>query len=93
MPDSLKLQSEAELASRKDTDKFVEYEFVDYKGTLVNLPPSDIRSLSVIYRPHWVTGTTHGFAIRPDIRYPDIVEAQKKSVDQIAAWFDKTLLV
>ncbi|TEB30675.1 alpha/beta-hydrolase [Coprinellus micaceus] len=69
MPDALKLQSEAELASRKDTDKFVEYEFVDYKGT------------------------THGFAIRPDIRYPDIVEAQKRSVDQIAAWFDKTLLV
>ncbi|TEB30666.1 hypothetical protein FA13DRAFT_1630540 [Coprinellus micaceus] len=63
------LTSRYVLASRKGTEKFVEYEFVDYKGT------------------------PHGFAIRPDLRYPDIVEAQKKSVDQIVAWFGKTLSV
>ncbi|KAJ3528367.1 hypothetical protein NMY22_g9447 [Coprinellus aureogranulatus] len=68
MPDDIKHKAEAELASRKGTDRFVEYEFVPYKGT------------------------THGFAIRPDLRYPEIVEAQKKSVDQITAWFEKTLV-
>jgi hypothetical protein len=43
MPDSLENKSEAELASRKGTEKFVEYEFVDYKGAS---PNSIVRSMT-----------------------------------------------
>lgn len=87
MPDDLKQKSEAELASRKGTDKFVEYEFVDYKG---DTSSSGQRLFWLTYD---TTGTTHGFAIRPDLRYPDIIEAQRKSVDQIVNWFERTLVV
>lgn len=91
MPDDLKRKAEVELASRKGTDRFVMYEFKDYEGdALSSFIPSAIAHLPMLAG---VVGTTHGFAIRPDLRYPNVVDAQKKSVDQITAWFDKTLAV
>jgi len=41
----------------------------------------------------WVTyaGTTHGFALRPNLGIPQIKDGFEKSLDQIASWFEKTL--
>ncbi|KAG8862733.1 hypothetical protein FRB96_000743 [Tulasnella sp. 330] len=36
-------------------------------------------------------GTCHGFAIRPDVTLPDQKAAFENSLDQISAWFGKTL--
>ncbi|KAJ7512633.1 Alpha/Beta hydrolase protein [Mycena galericulata] len=38
-------------------------------------------------------GTTHGFASRPDLKYPEIKEAFEKALEQTVGWFNKTLLV
>ncbi|KAJ6595711.1 dienelactone hydrolase endo-1,3,1,4-beta-D-glucanase [Mycena vulgaris] len=38
-------------------------------------------------------GTTHGFASRPDLKYPEIKAAFEKALDQTVEWFNKTLLV
>ncbi|KAJ7126070.1 dienelactone hydrolase endo-1,3,1,4-beta-D-glucanase [Mycena epipterygia] len=37
--------------------------------------------------------TTHGFASRPDLKYPEIKEAYEKALDQTVEWFKKTLPV
>jgi len=39
------------------------------------------------------TGTVHGFAIRPDQTNPEVKEAYEKAMEQITAWFSKTLVV
>lgn len=39
----------------------------------------------------FVLGTAHGFAARPNLELPDIVEAYKKAMEQIVSWFVKTL--
>ncbi|KAG8883813.1 hypothetical protein FRB97_005816 [Tulasnella sp. 331] len=41
----------------------------------------------------WVTypGTTHGFALRPNLGLPKVKEGFEKSLDQITTWFQKTL--
>ncbi|KAG9011628.1 hypothetical protein FRB95_014353 [Tulasnella sp. JGI-2019a] len=41
----------------------------------------------------WVTypGTTHGFALRPNLGIPQVKEGFEKSLDQITGWFEKTL--
>lgn len=36
-------------------------------------------------------GTAHGFAARPNLELPNIVEAYKKAMEQTATWFAKTL--
>ncbi|GJE91791.1 dienelactone hydrolase family protein [Phanerochaete sordida] len=36
-------------------------------------------------------GTCHGFAARPNLEVPEIVEAYHGALDQTAAWFEKTL--
>ncbi|KAG2010561.1 dienelactone hydrolase [Coprinopsis cinerea AmutBmut pab1-1] len=38
-------------------------------------------------------GTSHGFACRPDTKYPEIAEAFEQAIDQKVAWFEKTLPV
>ncbi|KAJ7634742.1 dienelactone hydrolase endo-1,3,1,4-beta-D-glucanase [Roridomyces roridus] len=38
-------------------------------------------------------GTTHGFASRPELKYPEIKEAFEKAFDQTVEWFNKTLVV
>ncbi|KAF6759234.1 dienelactone hydrolase endo-1,3,1,4-beta-D-glucanase [Ephemerocybe angulata] len=37
-------------------------------------------------------GTQHGFAARPNLKYPEIVEAHEKALEQTISWFKKTLL-
>ncbi|KAJ2921094.1 hypothetical protein H1R20_g15999, partial [Candolleomyces eurysporus] len=61
-------ESEAELAGRKGTDRFVDFEFKEYKGTV------------------------HGFACRPNLEKPEVVESYKSALDQTASWFEKTLV-
>ncbi|KAJ2934599.1 hypothetical protein H1R20_g2494, partial [Candolleomyces eurysporus] len=65
---SIQHQCKAELAGRKGTDRFVEFEFNEYKGTV------------------------HGFACRPNLEYPLLVESCKYALDQTASWFEKTLV-
>ncbi|KAL0571827.1 hypothetical protein V5O48_010140 [Marasmius crinis-equi] len=36
-------------------------------------------------------GTAHGFACRPNMTYPDVKEGFEGAMEQIVAWFDKTL--
>ncbi|KAJ7485426.1 dienelactone hydrolase endo-1,3,1,4-beta-D-glucanase [Mycena latifolia] len=38
-------------------------------------------------------GTTHGFASRPDLKYPEIKAAFEQALEQTVAWFNRTLLV
>jgi carboxymethylenebutenolidase len=40
-----------------------------------------------------MTGTTHGFATRPNLDIPEIKEAYQKAFEQVVEWFDKTLVV
>ncbi|RXW22855.1 hypothetical protein EST38_g2981 [Candolleomyces aberdarensis] len=65
---SIQHQCKAELAGPKGTDRFVDYEFKEYKGT------------------------DHGFACRPNIEKPEVVESYKSALDQTASWFEKTLV-
>ncbi|TFK68444.1 alpha/beta-hydrolase [Pluteus cervinus] len=37
-------------------------------------------------------GTTHGFAARPNLTYPEIKEAHEKAFDQTVNWFLKTVV-
>lgn len=37
------------------------------------------------------SGTAHGFAARPNLALPDIVEAYHKALQQTVAWFARTL--
>ncbi|KAF8069024.1 dienelactone hydrolase [Lyophyllum atratum] len=38
-------------------------------------------------------GTVHGFAIRPNLTNPEVKEAYEKSLEQMTAWFSRTLVV
>ncbi|KAK0188136.1 dienelactone hydrolase endo-1-3,1,4-beta-D-glucanase [Armillaria mellea] len=60
--------AEAELAGRRGKPNFVEYEFVDHKGT------------------------THGFAARPKLEYPEVKAGFEAALQQTVDWFKKTLL-
>jgi len=37
-------------------------------------------------------GTTHGFAARPNLAYPDVKEAYEQCLVQAIDWFKKTLV-
>jgi carboxymethylenebutenolidase len=39
------------------------------------------------------TGTTHGFAARPNLDVPELKEAYQKAFEQVVGWFNKTLFV
>jgi len=82
-----RFEAEAEFASRKDTPRFVEYEFVDYPGMLPLI--TSIESCHLVER---FPGTTHGFASRPNLKHPEIREAHEKALQQTIAWFKKTLV-
>lgn len=86
-PDSLRAQSEAELASRKDKPNFVEYEFKEYKGHFKIL--WYLETTNAI-SPEWI-GTAHGFASRPNLELPEIKEAFEGALEQTVEWFKKTL--
>ena len=80
-------KAEAVFAARKDTDKFVDYEFKVYNGAqslaLVILGLSEM----------FIVGTAHGFASRPNLDLPEIKAAHEKALEQTIAWFQKTLIV
>ncbi|KAJ6612648.1 dienelactone hydrolase endo-1,3,1,4-beta-D-glucanase [Mycena sp. CBHHK59/15] len=38
-------------------------------------------------------GTTHGFASRPELKYPEVKEAHEKAFEQTVEWFNKMLPV
>ena len=83
-PESKRNKAEA---ARKDTDKFVDYEFKVYKGAqslaLVILELSELL----------IIGTAHGFASRPNLELPEIKAAYEQALEQTIAWFQKTLIV
>ncbi|KAF6759166.1 dienelactone hydrolase endo-1,3,1,4-beta-D-glucanase [Ephemerocybe angulata] len=64
----VRLDAEATLATKKETDPSIEYEFKDYPGT------------------------QHGFAARPNHKYPELVEAHEQALDQTVNWLKKTLI-
>ncbi len=39
-----------------------------------------------------LTGTVHGFGVRPDLKVPVVAEAFKAALDQTCEWFKKTLV-
>ncbi|KAF5340564.1 hypothetical protein D9611_007301 [Ephemerocybe angulata] len=47
---------------------------------------------SLEYESKEYPGTQHGFAARPNLKYPEIVEAYEKALEQTISWFKKTLL-
>lgn len=77
-------QAEAIFAARKDTPGYIDYEFKDYKGMAGHIPsiqaPIDV-----------FAGTCHGFAARPNLAIPEVVEGYKGALAQTVAWFQKTL--
>jgi carboxymethylenebutenolidase len=81
----LREQAEAVFAARKEKPDFLDYEFKDYKGVFYSYLDATAYVLSSS------TGTCHGFAARPNLAIPEIVEAYKGALDQTAAWFQKTL--
>ena len=86
-PESKRNKAEALFAARKDTDKFVDYEFKVYKGAqslaLVNLGLDEML----------IIGTAHGFASRPNLELPEIKAAHEQALEQTIAWFQKTFIV
>ena len=86
-PEPKRNKAEAVFAARKDTDKFVDYEFKVYKGApslaLVILGQSEML----------IIGTAHGFASRPNLDLPEIKAAHEQALEQTIAWFQKTLIV
>ena len=80
----LRNKAEAVFAERKGKDNFIEYEFVDYKG-------SSRRPLRLEVILSLLTGTVHGFAARPNLSIPVIKESFEKVTTQIVQWFKKTL--
>ncbi|KIJ98095.1 hypothetical protein K443DRAFT_133620 [Laccaria amethystina LaAM-08-1] len=86
-PESKRNKAEAVFAARKETDKFVDYEFKVYKGgqplALVILGLSEML----------IIGTAHGFASRPNLELPEIKAAHEEALEQTIAWFQKTLIV
>ena len=87
----MRFEAEAEFASRKDTPRFVEYEFVDYPGKLFRTNLIEYYRSSYHLRG-FVSGTAHGFASRPNMKYPEIREAHEKALQQTIEWFRKTLV-
>jgi carboxymethylenebutenolidase len=86
-PESERNKAEAVFAARKDTDKFVDYEFKIYKGA---------QSLSLVILGLYemlIIGTAHGFASRPNLELTEIKDAHEKALEQTIAWFQKTLIV
>lgn len=80
----LRLRAEAEFEGRKGKDNFVEYEFKDYKGIyhLASFVPTSF----------FLAGTTHGFAARPNLSYPEVKAGFEGAFEQTVNWFKKTLL-
>ena len=86
VPDPLRQESEAELASRKDKETFVDYEFKVYKGSFSNFASNHAFKLMV---PG--VGTVHGFAARPNLEIPEVKAGFEGALDQTVQWFKKTL--
>ena len=83
---SLWQQSEAEMASRKDKETFVDYEFKVYKGSFIKFHLYSCFS-------NWcaAVGTVHGFAARPNLEIPEVKAGFEGALDQTMQWFKKTL--
>ena len=50
---------------------------------------TEMRAICLLF--FFVLGTAHGFAARPNLELPDIVEAYQKAMEQIVSWFVRTL--
>lgn len=84
----IRSEAEAVFAARKDKPEYVDYEFVDYKGSSSN---SRTFTFGCIDTNSLTIGTVHGFAARPNLSMPDVKEAYEGALEQTAAWFKKTL--
>jgi carboxymethylenebutenolidase len=88
---SNQLQRDAEMAfsERKYQPNFVEYEFHEYKG----LPHCNrIPRLDIVLK-QCLTGTTHGFAARPNLSIPDVKAGFEGAFKSTVNWFNKHLTV
>ncbi|CAK5270615.1 unnamed protein product [Mycena citricolor] len=64
-----------------------------------SLSPKRVAEIEALYvdRPDAVhqfityKGTTHGFAARPNFKYPEVKEAFEKAFEDSVAWFEKTI--
>lgn len=72
--------------SKRQGTQYIDYTFEDYQGW------SSFYSGKVDLKSS-CTGTTHGFACRPDLADPQIKEAYEKAFEQTVEWFVKTLVV
>ena len=84
-PAALRDKCEAEFVSRRDKESFVEYEFKEYKGSFLSLYSFVLFSLKL-------SGTAHGFALRPNLDIPEIKAAFEGALEQTVDWFKKTLI-
>lgn len=82
----LRAESEAVLAARSEKSDRIDYEFRDYKGSL---PIMVHQVMQHTYIP--LPGTVHGFATRPNLSIPLVVEGYEGALKQTAQWFEKTL--
>ena len=84
-PPDMKNEAEAVFTARKGKPDFVEYEFKQYMGMKITYSPN--------LWSNWdfLSGTIHGFAIRPNLAFPDVREAFEKAFEAKVEWFKKTL--
>ncbi|KAH9997954.1 dienelactone hydrolase endo-1-3,1,4-beta-D-glucanase [Russula vinacea] len=63
----------------------------DVKGARAILREQEVRSDHVDYEFKIWKGTASGFAVRPNLKVPDVKAGYEGALDQTIAWFKKTL--
>ena len=63
---------------------------IDYGPQIYSPPACSARLISCIC-PTQLTGTVHGFAVRPDFSLPEVKQAFEGALEQTVGWFAKKL--
>jgi dienelactone hydrolase len=63
----------------------------DVKGAQAILAEQESKSDHVDYEFRTWKGTAHGFAVRPNLKLPEVKAGYEGALDQTVAWFKKTL--
>jgi carboxymethylenebutenolidase len=74
------------LKEQEEKPDHVDYEFKIWKGKL--FPSGNENTSHSVWR---CVGTAHGFAVRPNLKVPDVKAGYEGALDQTVAWFKKTL--
>jgi len=48
-------------------------------------------NICVTVNEYLLLGTTHGFASRPNMEYPEVKEGFEQAFEQTVNWFNKTI--